>query len=93
MSQSHEAQNAEEEAFSAESSFSEAMELEATAAQEKQGQRGGQGSTASEEIKSTEQLGSGVSTLSSEALDAVASQAAEEAVAESQGSQAQSANK
>lgn len=32
MSQSHEAQNAEEEAFSAESSFSEAMELEATAA-------------------------------------------------------------
>ena len=44
--------------FSAESesAFSEAMadQLEANAIQEKQGQRGGQGSMAQEEMKSTE---------------------------------------
>lgn len=65
-----------------ESTFSEEMvdQLEANAAQEKQGQRGGQGSMAQEEMKSTEQMASGA--LSSEAMEEVASQAAEEAVAE-----------
>ena len=52
------AENEEQQLWSAEgeSSFSEAMvdQLEANAVQEKEGQRGGQGSMTQEEIKSAE---------------------------------------
>ena len=46
-----------------------------------------------EEMKSAEQMTTSTGALSSEAMEEVASQAAEEAVAEAQGSQAQAAGK